>query len=39
MGIGNEKVHTTIHKVNKLQGYTLQHREYSQYLIIDLEKF
>ena len=27
---------TTMYKINKLQGYIVQHREYSQYFIITL---
>ena len=29
-----KEVQTTMYKINKLQGYLVQHREYSQYLII-----
>ena len=32
-GVGDEKVETITYKINKLQGYTVQHREYSQYFI------
>ena len=28
------EVQTTMCKVNKLQGYTVQHREYSQFTVI-----
>ena len=31
------KVHTTMYKINKLQEYIVQHREYSQYCIITLK--
>ena len=27
--IGNKEVQTTMYKINKLRGYTVQHREYS----------
>ena len=30
----DEEVQTTMYKINKLQGYIVQHREYSQYFII-----
>ena len=30
------EVQTTIYKMNKLQGYTVQHRNYSQYFKITL---
>ena len=33
MGVGGY-VQTTKHKINKLQGYVVQHREYSQYFTI-----
>ena len=33
-----QKVQTTRYKTNKLQGYIVQHREYSQYFIITLRK-
>jgi len=29
-----KEVQTTMYKINKLQGYIIQHREYSQYFII-----
>ena len=29
-----KEVQTTMYKINKLQGYIVQHREYSQYFII-----
>ena len=29
----DEKVQTIAYKINKLQGYIVQHREYSQYFI------
>ena len=35
--IGDEEVQTTMYKINKLQGYIVQHREYSQYFIIIME--
>ena len=34
---GDKKVKTTIYKINKPQGYIVQHREYSQYFIITLK--
>ena len=34
----DSEVHTTMCKINKLQGHTLQHREYSQQFIIALKK-
>ena len=36
IAVGDWKTQTTIYKINKLQGYIVQHREYSQYLIINL---
>ena len=35
-GVGDQEVQTTMYKINKLQGYILQHREYSQYFIITI---
>ena len=35
-GVEDEEAQTTMHKINKLQGYTIQHREYSQYFIITI---
>ena len=32
IGVGDEEVQTTMYKINKIQGYIIQHREYSQYL-------
>ena len=34
IGIGDEEIRTTMYKINKLQGYKVQHKEYSQYFII-----
>ena len=31
IGVGDKEVQTTMYKMNKLQGYIVQHREYSQY--------
>ena len=36
IGKGNYEVQTTRYKINKLQGYSVQHKEYSQYFIITL---
>ena len=33
----NIGVQTTMYKRNKLQGYTIQHRKYSQYFIIKMQ--
>ena len=33
---GGSEVQTTMYKINKLQGYNIQHREYSQYFVITL---
>ena len=33
---GDEEVHTTMYKINKQQGYVVQHRDYSQYFIITI---
>ena len=30
MEAGDKEVQTTMHKINKLQGYIIHHREYSQ---------
>ena len=35
-GVGNSEVQTTMYKINKLQGYIVQHRKYIQYFIITL---
>ena len=32
IGVGDEEVQTTMYKINKIQGYIIQHRKYSQYL-------
>ena len=32
------EVQTTLYKINKLQGYIIQHREYSQYFIITISE-
>ena len=34
--IAFSEVYATMYKINKLQGYIVQHKEYSQYLIITL---
>ena len=34
----NEEVQMTMNKINKLQGYIIQHREYSQYFITTLNE-
>ena len=34
MSVGDEKVQTIMYKINKLQGYIVQHRKCSQYFII-----
>ena len=36
MRVGDEEVQTTMYKINKLQGYIVQHREYSQYFTVTL---
>ena len=35
-GAETYEVQTIMYKINKLQGYIVQHREYSQYFIITL---
>ena len=35
--VGDWEVQNTMHKINKLQGYIVQHREYNQYFIITLK--
>ena len=37
-GVGNSEVQTTMYKINRLQGYIAQHREYSQYFIITIKE-
>lgn len=34
--IGHQEVQTTIYKIYKIQGYIVQHREYSHYFVITL---
>ena len=34
--VGDLEAQTTMYEINKLQGYIVQHREYSQYIIITL---
>ena len=34
LGVWNQQVQTTIYKIDKQQGSTVQHRKYIQYLII-----
>ena len=34
--VGDEEVQTIMYEINKLQGYSAQHREYSQYFIITM---
>ena len=34
--VGDEEVQTTRYKINKIQGYSVQHREYTQYFTITL---
>ena len=34
--VWEEGIQTTMCKINKLQGYIVQHREYSQYFIITI---
>ena len=36
IGEEDQEVQTTMYKINKLQGYTVQHRKHSQYFIITL---
>ena len=38
IGVGEEEVQTidTMYKINKLQGYIIQHKEYSQHFIITI---
>ena len=36
MEVEHEEVQTTMYKMNNLQGYSVQHREYSQYFMITL---
>ena len=34
--VGDKEIQITMHKISKLQGYIVQHREYNQYFIITL---
>ena len=34
--VGDLEAQTTMYEINKLQGYIVQHREYSRYFIITL---
>ena len=36
IGVGNYEVQTILYKINKLQVYIVQHREYSQYFIMSI---
>ena len=36
IGVGSKEPQTTLDKINKLPGYVVQHREYSQYFIITI---
>ena len=36
--VGNQEVKTTMYKINKLQGYIVQHREYIHYFIITVSE-
>ena len=36
IGVGDQEVQTSVYKINKLQGYIVQHRKYSQYFTITL---
>ena len=38
IGVIDYKVQTTMYKINKLQGYIIQHREYSQYFRATINK-
>ena len=38
IGLIDYKVQTTMYKINKLQGYITQHREYSQYFRATINK-
>ena len=37
-GVGDYEVQTTVDKINKLQGCILQHRGYSQYFLIIINR-
>ena len=36
IGVRGSVVQTTMYKINELQGYIVQHREYSQYFIVTI---
>ena len=36
IGVGDEEIWATMYKIDKIQGYIVQHMEYSQYFIITL---
>ena len=36
IGVRDKGVQNTMYKINKIQGYIAQHRQYSQYVIITL---
>ena len=38
IGLGDEEMQTIMSEVNKLQGYIIQHREYSQYFVITINE-
>ena len=37
IGVGDGEIQTTMYKINKLQGCTVQHKEYSQHFITTLK--
>ena len=37
IGVANEELQSIMYKINKLQGYIVQHREHSQYFIITIQ--
>ena len=34
--VGSQEVKTAMYKINKVQGYVVQHKDYSQYFLITL---
>ena len=39
IGVGDSEAQVTMYKINKLQGYLVQHGEQSQYFVITLNEF
>ena len=38
MGVGDSEIQTAMYKINELQGYIVQHREYSQHIRITIKE-